>query len=341
MVLLDEQQIKSMAPGRFFRDHTGPINSLDFHHTEDVMVTVGDDDALHLYRTNTGQLLKTLYSKKYGCSCVTFTHASQAVVYASKVKTASAQPQKDHALRYHSLHDNTYLRYFVGHADQVVSVAMSAKTDQFLSAAKDRTVRLWDLRTNVCNGVIRCATTPSVACDAQGLIFAAATDDGEVKLYDARGYDQGPFTTFRVGAKDRVTGHAPRVTCAKFSPDGEFLLCVAGGVMYVLNAFEGDETMRINVGAETGGMGQGKDAAGASGNNLEACWTPDGQYVLSGGADSRVHVWSAKTGGKVAVWGSRHAGIPSSIRWAPGMMLAASACTEGGCALWIPQNMGA
>ena len=41
MVLLDEQQIKSMAPGRFFRDHTGPINSLDFHHTEDVMVTVG------------------------------------------------------------------------------------------------------------------------------------------------------------------------------------------------------------------------------------------------------------------------------------------------------------
>ena len=306
-----------------------------------LLPNAGDDDALHLYRTNTGQLLKTLYSKKYGCSCVTFTHASQAVVYASKVKTASAQPQKDHALRYHSLHDNTYLRYFVGHADQVVSVAMSAKTDQFLSAAKDRTVRLWDLRTNVCNGVIRCATTPSVACDAQGLIFAAATDDGEVKLYDARGYDQGPFTTFRVGAKDRVTGHAPRVTCAKFSPDGEFLLCVAGGVMYVLNAFEGDETMRINVGAETGGMGQGKDAAGASGNNLEACWTPDGQYVLSGGADSRVHVWSAKTGGKVAVWGSRHAGIPSSIRWAPGMMLAASACTEGGCALWIPQNMGA
>ena len=46
----------------------------------------GDDDALHLYRTNTGALLKTLYSKKYGCSCVTFTHASQAVVYASKVR---------------------------------------------------------------------------------------------------------------------------------------------------------------------------------------------------------------------------------------------------------------
>jgi|TARA_B110000977_G_scaffold6540_1_gene9136 hypothetical protein len=41
MVLLGENAIKSMAPGRFFRDHKGAVNSLDFHHTEDVMVTVG------------------------------------------------------------------------------------------------------------------------------------------------------------------------------------------------------------------------------------------------------------------------------------------------------------
>ena len=68
----------------------------------------------------------------------------------------------------------------MGHTKQVVSVSMSAKTDQFLSAAADHTIRLWDLRTNQCNGVVRCATTPAVAYDAQGLIFAAATDDGEV-----------------------------------------------------------------------------------------------------------------------------------------------------------------
>lgn len=50
----------------------------------DGLARAGDDDALHMYRTNTGTLLKTLYSKKYGCSCVTFTHASQALLYASK-----------------------------------------------------------------------------------------------------------------------------------------------------------------------------------------------------------------------------------------------------------------
>ena len=71
------------------------------------------------------------------CSCVTFTHASQAVVYASKVKAPSKDVKKDHALRYHSLHDNTYLRYFFGHTAQVTTVSMSAKTDMFLSAAAD------------------------------------------------------------------------------------------------------------------------------------------------------------------------------------------------------------
>lgn len=72
-------------------------------------------------------------------------------------------------IRYLSLHDNSYLRYFKGHkkkcvlalasvqmpdgADvllvpkrRVVSLAMSPQDDTFLSAARDDTVRLWDLR---------------------------------------------------------------------------------------------------------------------------------------------------------------------------------------------------
>ena len=129
---------------------------------------------------------------------------------------------------------------------------MDAVTDEFLTASADGTVRLWDLRTPACNGVIRCGTTPCVASDLQGLIFAAATDDGELKLYDARKYGQGPFIDFQVGSVDPGTGKRPRVTCAKFSPDGEGVLCVAGGTMYIIDAFKGDELMRINVGAETG-----------------------------------------------------------------------------------------
>lgn len=47
-----------------------------------------------MYRTSSGELVKTLYSKKYGCSCVTFTHASQAVLYASKVGLIDTEPNR-------------------------------------------------------------------------------------------------------------------------------------------------------------------------------------------------------------------------------------------------------
>ena len=58
------------------------------------------------------------------------------------------------SIRYLSLHDNRYLRYFKGHRDRVSALSMSPRDDSFLSAAMDRTVRMWDLRTNVCQGLM-------------------------------------------------------------------------------------------------------------------------------------------------------------------------------------------
>ena len=56
----------------------------------------------------------------------------------------------DHALRYHSTHDNKYLSYFKGHTARVRSVHMSPVDDTFVSAGDDATVRLWDLRMPDC-----------------------------------------------------------------------------------------------------------------------------------------------------------------------------------------------
>ena len=51
---------------------------------------------------------------------------------------AAALQGSDHALRYLSLHDNQYVRYFKGHSARVTALAMSPKNDLFMSAAEVR-----------------------------------------------------------------------------------------------------------------------------------------------------------------------------------------------------------
>jgi hypothetical protein len=66
-------------------------------------VQLGEDSARAHVRK-----VKTFHSKKYGISHARFAHRSQNIIHAST-------KGDDHALRYHSMHDNKYLSYFKGH----------------------------------------------------------------------------------------------------------------------------------------------------------------------------------------------------------------------------------
>ena len=91
--------------------HTLPCSvssSLTHHvlHFSHKHLLTAADESLHLYDTAAGTLVKTLFAKTYGVSRVACTHAPLAVL------TASGANRSDHDVRYHSLYDNTYLRFF-------------------------------------------------------------------------------------------------------------------------------------------------------------------------------------------------------------------------------------
>jgi COMPASS component SWD2 len=71
-----------------------------------------DDDSLRLYNLSTGTLAKTLFAKTFGASRVAFTHAPSCVLAASGARRGGGE----HDVRYHSFHDNTYLRFFKARA---------------------------------------------------------------------------------------------------------------------------------------------------------------------------------------------------------------------------------
>eukprot|EP00803_Ostreobium_quekettii_P002399 evm.model.scf_415.6 EVM.evm.TU.scf_415.6 scf_415:43971-46482(-) len=309
---LDDDVVNRMDIGAVFnKENTARINSLDFHRTVDLLVTASDDDSIHLYNTDTGTQTKTLHSRKYGCQQICFTHHENAVL------TASNKGQ-DHSLRYLSLHDNRYLRYFPGHEERCTSLCMSPRNDFFLSGSQDKTVRLWDLRGSKCLALLEVPVQPCAAFDHQGLIFAVATAGGVIKLYDINAYDKGPFDTFSIADENKRLGACAYV---KFSNDGKYILAVMEGRIYVIDAFTGNVVQKMMSGVPEGGTA------------LEACFSPDGQYVLSGCEDRTIHVWNATEGNLVACW-KGHAGNPTCVKWASTKAIVASACTA--VALWIP-----
>ena len=62
-----------------------------------------------------------------------------------------------------SLKENKYIRYFGGHDKRVVTLAMNPADDTFLSGSLDKSIRLWDLRSNHCQvrGIIIIVNPPT------------------------------------------------------------------------------------------------------------------------------------------------------------------------------------
>ena len=138
-------------------------------------------------------------------------------------------------LRYLSLHDNRYLRYFKGHRSRVVSMAMSPHDDSFASASLDYTIRFWDLKSNNCRALLNTSDgRSSISFDPKyEHVIAVATPINQVKMFDDRYLDKGPFATHFIDANplDFID--------AQYSPKGSHLLLSTTKSIVVLNPMTG------------------------------------------------------------------------------------------------------
>eukprot|EP01105_Mastigella_eilhardi_P005565 TRINITY_DN17244_c0_g1_i1.p1 TRINITY_DN17244_c0_g1~~TRINITY_DN17244_c0_g1_i1.p1 ORF type:complete len:370 (+),score=87.84 TRINITY_DN17244_c0_g1_i1:43-1110(+) len=305
-----------MGMGKVFKENTAPINSIDFFHGDgELVVTSSDDETIRVYNVNSASPQRTVYSKKYGVSLTRFTHNNNNVISASKNGW-------DESLRYLSLHDNKYINYFKGHRDRVVSLSMSPCSDAFMSGSLDNTVRLWDLRSSACQGLLRVSGQPAVSFDPEGIIFGVASGNGAanaVKLYDTRSFDSGPFSVFSVAYPA-----AFEWSSLQFSPNGrQILLSTSEAVMFLLDAFTGATQHVLH------------DFFNSCSTVKEPCFSPDSQFVLSGSSNGWIHVWNAATGQQIDTW-KGHPGPVGVVRWNPKLMMVVSACTN--LAFWVPKH---
>lgn len=307
--------VVEIGVARVLTHHTDAVNSLDFTKDGEGLLSSGDDNKLCLYSSTQGTMDRVAQCNAHGATLARFTHDPVSVIVASPT---------DHAIRYMSFHDSRYMRSFRAHTDSVVALEMSPKEDIFASASMDDTARLWDLRHTNCAGVMRFqggGHRPAVAFDPQGIVFAAAICGGRIKMFDVRAYDKGPFLTFLTGD----LGGSKSFSSIKFSNDGNaMLVATTQGVHALLDAFSG-KVINSYTGHPVATEGTPKP--------LEACFSPDSEFVLAGGEDGGIYRWETRTG-KALPTLREHKAPVRAIKCNPTRMMIASADTA--LCMWLP-----
>ncbi|KIY43772.1 WD40 repeat-like protein [Fistulina hepatica ATCC 64428] len=324
------------------RPNHGPrhITSMSIDDRGETLITAAEDE------THT----KVFYSKKYGVDLPRFTHKNTTVIHAST--------KEDDTIRYHSLHDNRYLQYFRGHTDKVISLEVSPIDDGFMSASIDKTVRLWDLRTPNCRGLLPLPAQSVVAYDTTGMVFAVAINNfAKILLYDQANFDKAPFLTISVEDPTLAfISYPPRPICMtslSFSSNGKYILVgCSGNAHYIVDAFEGHMLAKLegHTGLERRTMNMQPNiqpVRGCSGE--EVSWTPDSNYVISGSLDGKIYIWDTRNvptkSGEVDLQShpavfrplavlEGHPGISRCVKFNPKYLMLASAGVE--LAFWLP-----
>ena len=158
--------------------------SLSYSDVGDYLVSSHNDSSLRLLSgAQGGAVVSELHVRETGCRLVTHTHHPLAVLHAAAKGGALAG-----RVSYHSLQENRIVRTFEGHTDFVTSISMSPADDAFLTASRDGTWKLWDLRARsaVAGARMPVRGLAVAGFDARAKIFAVATPQRMLALYDPK-----------------------------------------------------------------------------------------------------------------------------------------------------------
>jgi len=332
----------------------GNVVDMSFHESGDWLLVGTASDSIHLIDCLNGTVKDTIHMKKSGVGKVAFTHHANTFI-ASSSKTSWTE-----GIRYTSLYDHRDLRYFKGHRGEVLSLCMSKTSDTFISSAKDNTVRLWDLRSPLCQGLVHTPGPAVVAVDPQSTVFAVACPGNCIMLLDRSTCEQGAFATFT------LDGPLMDIHSIAFAPDGAAIV-VTGTVnqsnpnpgdvnkdrIMIIDSFEGktlaawevekqaplSPAMREAIGMQPvpkGGAGAGKiTPENPVSYHVNASMSADSKFVSGGTSNGSVLTWKADTGDKVGLFTHDRQAAVTHALWSPARLMLASADASE-LALWIP-----
>lgn len=357
---INSEVVRSFEPVKTFDYHQrASITSLDFNDTGQFLISAGIDKDIQVYNIYKGVHHSEVQSQKYGVHLARFTHKELNCLYAS---TPGEEMQVDDAIRFLSLSNKQYLRYFKGHKNQVTSIEMNPVLETFMSSSRDRSVKLWDLRTSSPVGSLDVGQPSVIAHDPKGIVFAvglypdpysSGSGEGIVKFYNAAAFDKLPFLTVKI-----LVPRGQVWTKLEFSNNGKLLLVGTNShEHYVLDAFLGQLLTTLRMPSPGGDKSNRNHWMEFKYPSTGSCsFTPCGKYVLLGSPQLCVFAFdlnsikNSEGGSRIISQGTNvpvldplqelrtNQGIPKIVAFNPRLLTFATA--DNTVSLWQPDLSG-
>lgn len=269
----------------------------------DFMISSHNDGSVHVFSAVTGAQVQEVHVKDQGCRLVTPTHHPLGVLHAAS-KGGSLEMQG--RVAYHSLHDNRILRVFDGHNDFVTSCSMNPINDTFVTASRDGTFRIWDLRQRqaVASGELGARGLAAAAFDSSGEVIAVAAPNRMLSLLNAK-----TMTAFTVTKEPLMQ---QTVTPGKYPP-GPAGTAVPGMAVAPATAAAGMAAAAVGRGANLAPLPPSVAWTGME-------FSPDDRYLAIATGDRGILVVDAFFPGRELALLQYHpydAVHPSNVSWSP------------------------
>src|SRR5436190_15487623 len=118
-----------------FEEHDGPVRGIDFHKTQPLFVSGGDDYKIKVWNYKTRKCLFTLNGHLDYVRTVFFHHEYPWILSASD----------DQTIRIWNWQSRNCIAILTGHNHYVMCAQFHPKEDLVVSASLDQTVRIWDI----------------------------------------------------------------------------------------------------------------------------------------------------------------------------------------------------